>query len=44
MTSTTVQAPVPRSLLAPRYWLGWLGLGLLWLLALLGEHEVHADK
>ena len=27
--------PLPRSLLAPRYWLGWLGLGFLRLLALL---------
>src|SRR5262249_36076738 len=28
-------APVPRELLAPRYWPAWLGLGLLWLLAFL---------
>src|SRR5579859_7747407 len=27
--------PVPRDLLAPRYWPAWLGLGLLWLLAFL---------
>jgi KDO2-lipid IV(A) lauroyltransferase len=27
--------PLPRALLAPRYWPGWIGLGLLWLLALL---------
>ncbi len=25
--------PLPRDLLAPRYWLLWLGLGVLWLLA-----------
>lgn len=28
-------APVPRSLLAPRYWPAWFGLGLLWLLSFL---------
>lgn len=25
--------PVPRALLAPRWWLAWIGLGLLWLLS-----------
>jgi KDO2-lipid IV(A) lauroyltransferase len=28
-------APMPRELLAARYWPAWLGLGLLWLLAFL---------
>jgi len=28
-------APVPRALLAPRWWPAWIGLGLLWLLAFL---------
>ena len=32
---TFAPAPVPRQLLAPRYWPAWAGLGLLWLLALL---------
>ena len=35
MTSASPTIPIPRQLYAPRYWAGWLVLGLLWLLAFL---------